>query len=112
MSEPMTQRTIRVPASLWAAAQAKASKQGRTISSVIRDYLDGYARRVLYVTEAVGYADATCARCQEQIPPGRPCGTVVADGEPLVILCAGCWERASSDELLPLINSRLAELPA
>jgi len=40
-----TIRGIRIPDELWAQAQAKAESEGRSVSDVLRTYLERWVRR-------------------------------------------------------------------
>ena len=42
---PMTQKTVRVPDPLWAAAQLKADERGDVLAVVIRKALERYVAR-------------------------------------------------------------------
>lgn len=44
MKQPMVQRVIRVPESLWEKAKARADERDETVSEAIRKFLERYVR--------------------------------------------------------------------
>ena len=45
MSAGTTLRNVRIPDELWEAAKAKAEAEGRTVSEVLRTYLERWVAR-------------------------------------------------------------------
>lgn len=45
MSAGTTLRNVRIPDEVWDAAKAKAEAEGRSVSEVIRTYLERWVRR-------------------------------------------------------------------